>query len=322
MVKTQTIKYIILQAVIVVLTASCCVFPDALFMLAVVTVQIGLFSAIASQKPFCLSLIAPLLSYGVAFALFGNWMIAFAAVLFFPAGAFVALCVSKSCSRSKTVLVASLCFGLSMAVYCGSFAALNGGITVDELSKALYNGINYVADMSVDNLPEVYFSQGITKEAYRDLLFEAMRLFFMGVAVLICNAVAYFSTAITKKVLLRTKDNKLLNKDKDWLYVLSKPSAAMFVICYLCVLVGGDALTLPQQIAFNTVIVALLGGVLVMAARSLKQRMGIAGISSVLIYVVIYFILGMQAVLVVMSVTGLIAAFRYKPQEDKEACKK
>lgn len=55
-----------------------------------------------------------------------------------------------------------------------------------------------------------------------------------------------------------------------------------------------------------------------MAARTLRRRAGAVGAPSLLIYVVIYFIFGLQTVLVLMSITGLVAAFRYRPQGDKE----
>lgn len=81
MVKTQKIKYILLQAAIVALTATYCIFPDALYILAALTIQIGLYSAIAAQKPYALSLFSVPLSYAVAFALVGDWRVAFLSVL-------------------------------------------------------------------------------------------------------------------------------------------------------------------------------------------------------------------------------------------------
>lgn len=325
MAKTNLTKYIVFQVLIVALTAAASAFPDALLIIAALTVQAGLYTYVALQRPFWASLAAPAASYLTAFAMIGSPIFALVAVMFFPMGAVFALCINKGASRARTVLWGAVSLGVSAVLITVLYYAVNGGFSLSLLSEKLVAGFGFAADLMVAQVPEAYFTQGlagVTEEAYRRLLFGSMRMFFLGFVALLCAASSFFATAMAKRLLLSSEDCPYFKRDKEWLYVLPKPSAAAFLICYLCEVVGGDTLTLPQQIAFNTVVVALLGGVLVMSARVLKRRIGIMGISSVLIYVVIYFIFGVQAVLVIMSVTGLIAAFSYKPQEDKEVCKK
>lgn len=322
MVKTQKNKYILLQAAIVALTASCCVFPDAMFIVAAITVQIGIYSALAAQKPYVLSLVSVPASYGVAFALVGDWRIALLSVIFYPVGTLIAFCIRKGFTRTRTVLLSSVCFGTLLVGYVALVLYMWGITSFDGFATALTDGMAYLAEMSADNLPEVSLVEGLTRDAYRDLLYDFMRIASIGAFALMCNTVAFASTALTKRIVFSTKGNALLNNDQQWLYVLSKPSAVMFIVCYLCVLVGGETLTLPQQVAFNTVIVATFGGVLVMSLRAVKGKTGFAGIPKLLIYAIIFFIFGLQAVLILLSVTGLIAAFRYKNKEDKGVCRK
>ncbi len=322
MVRTQTLKYIILQAVILLLTTACCLYPDVVVFAVALTVQIGLYAAVAAQKPFWLSLLSPVLSYIIAVVMLENPVLAIASVLFFPAGALMALFIRKGLSRSKTVLVTSVTVGAGLLLFALSIIIPGGINSFDSFAEALNNTINDFAKLSVENLPDIYFTQGISEETYYNLLVEMLRVFLFGSVVLLCNIVAYVSSAIAKRAVIKTKGNTLLQNDMQWLYVMSKPSAVVYIVCYLCLLIGGETLTLPQEIAFNTVLLALLGGLLVMAVRSIKTKMGVVGLSSLFIYAVVFFIFGLEATILVMSVTGLIAVFKYKPQEDKDICKK
>lgn len=321
MAKKQTLKYILFQAAICLLTGACCFYPDILFVVAAITLQIGLFSAVACQKPFLPCLAAPVASYAVALILLRDWRVAFAGVLFVPVGLAVSFCIRKKASRTHTVFAASLTLGLAVALYALMLFVLTGDLSFERAAALLNNGVKSLVDMSVSSLPEAYFSQGITAQAYASALTESLRLFIFGAFALICNVVAFFSTSIAKKV-LRAFNSTCFSYEEKWLYVLSKPSAAFFVICFLCILVGGDALTLPERVAFYTVVIALLGGILLMAFRSIKRRISNVGFPSVLIYVIVYFMLGFGSLVALMSVTGLIEAFKYKRQEDKGSCRK
>lgn len=320
MTKTQILKYVLFQLAICALTFACCCYPDIVFLLVSVTVQIGLYSSLACQKPFLPCLVTPVASYAVAFLILGDWRLAFASVLFAPVGFVVAYCISKKFNRAQTVLVTALSFGASVVFYIALLFISSGAPTFERASSLISAGITQLADLSVENLPEAYFSQGITAEAYKELLSDSMRTFMFGAFALSCNAVAYFSTAISKKVIINTKCVKI-NFDGKWQYVLSKPSAAFFIASFICVFVGGDTLTLPERIAFYTVIVALLGGVFLMSVCSIKQRVGTFGFTSVLIYVIVYFMLGFSSLVALLSATGLIATFKYK-KEGSDTCKK
>lgn len=316
MAKKQILKYILFQAAICLLTCACCCYPDIFFIAACVTLQIGLFSAVAHQKPFLPCLAAPVVSYAAALLLLGDWRVSFAGVLFAPAGLIVAYFIHKKKNRTHTVLATSAVLGVSVALYAVALFITSGEPTFERASTLLNNGIKRLVDLSVNSLPESYFSQGITAETYATALTGSLRVFMFGAFALVCNAVAFFSTAIAKRT-VRSFEPSAFSHDEKWLYVLSKPSAAFFVACFLCVLVGGDTLTLPERIAFYTVVIALLGGILLMAFRSIKQRITTVGFPSVLIYVIVYFMLGFGSLVALMSATGLIEAFKYKKQEDK-----
>lgn len=321
MAKKQIPKYILFQAAICLLTFACCCYPDVLFILAAITLQIGLFSAVACQKPYVACTATPIVSYAVAWMLLGDWRVAFAGVLFAPVGMAVAFCIRKKATRTHTVLAASLTFGIAVALYAVMLFALSGDVTFERAANLLNNGIKQLVSLSVSSLPEAYFSQGITAEAYTVAFTESLRVFMFGVFALICNAVAFFSTAIAKKT-VRAFNSSAFSFEEKWGYILSKPSAVFFVTCFLCILVGGDTLTLPERITFYTVVIALLGGILLMAFRSIKRRVSNVGFPSVLIYIIVYFMLGFGSLVALMSATGLIEAFKYKRQEDKGSCKK
>lgn len=322
MVKTQKIKYILLQAAIVALTATYCIFPDALYILAALTIQIGLYSAIAAQKPYALSLFSVPLSYAVAFTLVGDWRVAVLSVLFWPVGTLVAVCIRKGVTRAKTVLLTSVLFGVCLVSYAVMILWMLDIRSIDEFSEKLISGMKFLAQMSANSLPEASLVKGLTRDVYEKLVYDFLRISFIGTIVFACNTVAFVSTAIAKRIVIKTKGNTMLNNDPKWLYVLSKSSALVFIVCYLCVLVGGETLTLPEQIAFNTVVIATLGGVLIMAFRAIKGKNGFAGIPVLIIYAIVLFALGLQALLILLSITGLVAAFRYKNMEDKDICKK
>lgn len=321
MAKKQILKYILFQAAICFLTCACCCYADVLFIVVSITFQIGLFSAVAYQKHFLPCLAAPIVSYVAAWLLLGDWRVALAGVLFAPAGLVVAFCIRKKANRTHTVLAVSFTFGFAVAMYAIMLFALSGEATFERAATLLNNGIKQLSDLSVNSLPDTYFSQGITSEAYAAALTDSLRIFLFGVFALVCNGVAFFSTAIAKKAVCAF-DSTAFSFETKWSYVLSKPSAAFFVICFLCILVGGDTLTLPERVTFYTVVIALLGGILLMAFRSIKRRITTMGFPSVLIYIIVYFMLGFGSLVALMSATGLIEAFKYKRQEDNGSCKK
>lgn len=326
MVENRRFKYAVtLQAVVVALTVACCLLPDALFLLAAVTAQVGLYAAAASQKPFALSLVSPLLSFGAAFVLTGEPSAAALSLMYAPAGIAAALCIRRCCKRSKTMFFTSLTFGAEMLAGVLCFFSREGVGSISDASGLVGAFLNSCAEASVKNMPDIPGVQGVGREAYRKLLYEYLRLFSFGSVALLCNAVAYFSTALSKRIMLKIRDGRLFANNSQWLYVLSKPSAVLFIVCYFCALIGGSTLSLPQRIAFNTPVVALIGGVLVMAARVVKEKLRISGLSGLIIFAVVLFFFGVRSLLVLLSVIGLITALRYKPTEDREnreICKK
>ena len=79
-------------------------------------------------------------------------------------------------------------------------------------------------------------------------------------------------------------------------------------------------MTLPQQIAFNTVMTAIQGGVFVMAFRHLRQRISTGGFAAISMYIVIALFFGLSVTAMVLSGVGVFAAFKQKSKEDNKKC--
>ncbi len=293
---------------------------DATVPVVAIIAQIGFFSAVMASgfSPWQLSV--PVVSYGIAFMLCGDPILALLSVVYIPVAVVIAICLRKKASRSTTVVLSSLTVGI-VALGCGVAWALDYGIELsfESVAALIKTTANDVTNFLVDSVPDAFYEKNLSKEVYRATLYELFRYFSIGFFVLACNVVAFISTAITKLVVsyLCSDEKKISTFAKKWNFVLSKQSAVMFIICYLCLLVGGETLTLPQQIAFNTVFVAIQGGVLVMAFNSLRAKISNGGSYVLILYLILMFFFGLPIVIIALSVSGLFAVFKPKTKEGK-----
>lgn len=281
--------------------------------------QIGFYAAVTTTSFSPWQLSVPVVSYGIAFMICGNPLLALLSLVYVPASAVIALCLRKKVSRSATVVLSSLTVGIT-ALICGLVWALNCGVelSADGISALIKDASNHITDLLVGNIPDAMFENGISKEVYRQTIFELFSYFSLGMVVLACNVIAFFSTAVTKLVVPFLGAQKNMSSfAKKWNFVLSKQSALMYLICYLCLIVGGETLTLPQQIAFNTVFVAIQGGILIMAFRFMREKMAQGGSYLLVFCFVLAFFLGIPVFIIILSFIGIFAAFKQKTKEGK-----
>jgi len=283
-----------------------------------------LFSALLASGFSLWKLLIPIASYGLSCLACGDVALAALSIFYLPASLVTVACIKKNASRSATVVLSSVTVGLT-ALTCVAIAALLSGksLSFDGVSAYIDEVSKTFAENLVSNVPDSLFNETLTKATYQALIFEGIKYFSMCFAVLFCNIVAFSSTAVTKRVLSLTKDGAggLSEFAKEWRFVLSKPSAIMFIVCYLCLIVGGETLTLPQQIAFNTVMTAIQCGVFVMAFSFLRDKVRANGFASIFVYIVFLYIFGMSFTAMVISCVGVFVTLARKTKEDNKPCK-
>lgn len=297
---------------------------SAVVAVIVIIAQIGLFSALLASGFSLWQLSVPLVSYGLSYLACGNGALASLSLFYLPASLVTSVCIRKSVSRSASVVLSSLTVGLTALAYVAVTALISGVSLSFEGVSSFIDGVSRAfAENLVSNVPDSLFNETITKATYKALVFEGIKYFSMCFAVLFCNIVAFTSTAVTKRVLSASNNAtvELSEFAKEWRFVLSKPSAVMFLVCYLCLIVGGETLTLPQQIAFNTVMTAIQCGVFVMAFGYLRQKVRVNGFASVFMYIVFWYIFGMSFTAMVISCVGVFATLARKTKEGDKPCK-
>jgi len=316
-------KYLILGAVVSILTAPIFVAWKTSAAIVLLIGQIGLFSAVTVSGFKLWHILVPLISYGIGFSVTGDPLSAALALVYVPVSAVITICLNKKLSRGVTVVLSAFTIGM-VAFGCVVATAFVNDVTVsaDGISEFLSVSAANVANSLVSEIPDSLFTNGLTREGYVRTIIEGLKYFSLSIVVLFCNLVAFSSTAVTKRAVLSLNDEEssIFGLSKNWLFVLSKPSAAVYIVCYLCLIIGGETLTLPQQIAFNTVMTAIQGGVFVMAFRHIRKRISVSGFAAIFMYIVVLYFLGLSAVAMVLSGVGLFAAFRQKSKEDNEKC--
>ncbi len=296
------------------------IFISALAVIA----QIGLYSALLSAPFNIWKLFVLPASYGLSYLVCGDPLTAAFALFYLPASLVIAFCIRKGLSRGMTVVLSSLTVGVT-AFACVAVPAFIYGVafSFDSVSAYISMVSQALAEKLVSGVPDSLFDETLTKANYQALMASGFKYFSLCFAVMFCNIAAFASTAITKRVLLYVEGGtgRLSVFAKEWLFVLSKPSAVMYIICYLCLLVGGETLTLPQQIAFNTLMTAIQCGIIVMAFSFLRERFRAYGFAAIFMYIVVFVFFGVSVAAMVLSGLGVIVTLRRKTKEDNKPCK-
>lgn len=314
-------KHLIMGVIIAAASVLCTLPYGALLPILVLTAQAGCYSVLLSAKFAWWHPLVPMASFGAAYLASNSLLLSAIAVSYVPVAVIIGICLRKGANRGVTVVLSSVGIGVTAVAYV-VISALAYGITfnVSDISSYITALSDYFANQTIASVPDSFFTESITREMYLAMLLKEFKYYSFSFLVLCCNLIAFASTAIARRVinLYGTTNAKLTTMVKDWLFVLSKPSAAMYLVCYLCLLIGGETLTTPQQIAFNTVMVAIQGGLLVMAFRNIREKMRVAGFSALIIYIILFYFFSLEGLAIVLSVSGLFAAFRQKTKEDKE----
>ncbi len=290
-------------------------------------------AVLLSSAPVILSVLVPVGVYGLGCILSGDFVLAAMPLVFFPAGFCAGICMRKGCTRRFAVSLTSVGLVLGLgAEFVFLTYYLCGGLSTQDF-RVCYNSlylyfVNYIYN-SVYNVlnanAENYGLNDVDISVYTIAYIRSFRPMLFGTVILVCNIVSYIFTAASKNLL------RFMNIDKykdlpgirgDWEFVLSKSSAMVFIISYVCLLLGGDTLTLPQASAFYAVMLAIAGGVFLMAFRAVRNKFSMGGGSNFIIIgiLLLLFLQGslMDIVMVILAVIGLSATFKQGVKEGEK----
>lgn len=288
-------------------------------------------AALVAVAPWWLSAVVPVAVYGLCLLISGDYYLSALPLTVLPAGVCGGVCMRRMCSRGFTVALVSfalvvgalLCFGiLTLALYGTiSFSAIKEcyNTIYSLIVDAVYENVYNVLKVSVE---EYGYTESFVA-TYTAAFLRSYRPMLFGTVIFTCNVVAYALTAISKRILKYAdvaKYERLPGINGDWEFVLSKSSAVVFILCYFCLLIGGDSLTLPQASAFYAVMLAIVGGVFVMAFRSIRNRVKLTGGVDLIVIGIVMFLFFQSSIMdivsMVLAVIGLSATFKSGKKEE------
>lgn len=289
-------------------------------------------AVITASLPIWITAAVPLAVFGLCYMAGGDLYLAMLPLVLLPAGIATGVCIRKKCTRGLTVGISSfgLIFGGFLAFLIVTWA--NYGIVNGTSIKACYEATyRYFTEVLFDNvynsLKTAFESYGYEEgylETYTASFLKSFRPMFFGTVIFTCNAVAYAFTAVSGrlyKMLDASKFNSLPGIDGKWEFVLTKSSAVVFTVCYICLFLGGDSLALPETSAFYAVMLAIVGGVYVMAFRSIRDRSKITGGVDLIVICIVLFLFFQSSLIDIISlvlvVIGLSATFKSNKKGDK-----
>lgn len=329
-----------------IIIAAVCLPPLALyysdgasFFLCALVAALGL-TALYAVKPSVLWLALPLASYGIGAALGADAIIGAFILATVPLGLTAGYGMYKGYSRAKTVFIsvvglfvgAAFAFVLSVIYMYGALSADAVKDGFNSLYGAVSNGIYENVVLSLESVAASYDLGEMDVHSYASLYVQTLKPIAAGMLLFAGNLIAYVFTAAAKRLVKWVDVNRfdaLLGQDEKWLFVLSKSSAGVFLGAYLCLMLGGDTLSVPEQAGFYAVFLAIFGGVIIMGARSVRnyfaQSTAWNGTSLAVILFVLFFIFGssvLSIAFVVVSASGVVASFKHKKKEVDGQCKK
>ncbi len=325
-------KYAALFLAAVLLPPFVAVYVDISGLLPIALVSSVILGVLTASAPLPLALAVPVGLYAWGYILFGDFLSPVTPLVFLPAGFIAGLCMRRKCSRRLTVALTSAGFLISLAAefaiitysLCGSLSAWALEATYNELyvffTNAAYNNIYNVLNANAKN----YGLAESDVALYTVTYIRSYRPMFFGTVLLICNIVAYIFTAVSKRILkyLDTeKYNSLPGINGNWEFVLSKSSATVFIVCYICLFLGGDTLSLPQASAFYAVMLAIVGGVFLMAFRTLRSKLRISSSNLVITGVILLLFFSgsiLDIVTIILAIIGLSATFKQDRNKEGE----
>ena len=324
-------KYAALFAAAVLLPPFVAVYVDLSGLLPAALLSSVILGVLTASAPLALAFAVPVGLYAWGYVLFGDFLSPVTPLIFLPAGFLAGMCMRRKCSRRLTVALTSAGFLLSLAAefaivtysICGSLSAKAMNATYNELyvffTNAAYNSIYNVLNTNAK-------SYGLAESdvaLYTTSYIKSYRPMFFGTVLLICNIVSYLFTAVSKRILKyldAEKHNGLPGINGSWEFVLSKSSATVFIVCYVCLFLGGETLSLPQASAFYAVMLAIVGGVFLMAFRSLRSKLHISNSNLIIASVILLFFFSgsiLDIVTIILAIIGLSATFKQDKKGDE-----
>lgn len=299
---------------------------SGIFFLLGIIISVSLFASILVLKWSLISFVPMIVSVVAVYFLSSSSLLAMCYSFSMPLGVLIAFCIRKKYKRAKTVLFTSIGFAIAtiacavvyLVAYCGSYSLSSLGNALKSTGAEIKNQILIEMERSL-LLQLENTGVKIDTAAYIAAFSSLMNYVSFGVTAFVINCVSYFSTSITKLSLNGLGDNKInaFFNESNWQFVLSKASAIVFLLVYLCIQIGGETLTQPQIVAFYAVLLAISGGVLLMAVNRIRNSIKKNG-NFVMLFLLAgtAFFLGIYPVLLIMIIMGLIATFSFK--SDKE----
>ncbi len=313
-----------------VATAVLAVFMnDFAFFVAGIVLCVALYSSTLIINWSLLSFIAPAASVVAVYAISDSSFMAFCFALYLPLGIISAFCVRKCYKRAKMVLFLSVGFGVA-AISC---LVVYFFITYDEISLSAFRNaiISRVGAIKREFLSQTEYALVLQADAqkldinissYISALSNLINYISFGLAAFIFNSASYLSTVFTKFTLKGFGGEKITTpfESDSWQFVLSKPSAVAFIAAYLCLAIGAETLTYAQTVAFYAIVIALSGGVLLMAVNRIKHSVkNSRSFFLPLLLAVLMFFFGTFMLILTLFVIGLFATFTFKNKEKADA---
>lgn len=346
MIKNSKLKYYALLAVAALVPLLVLVFDikylfqsaSSLFPLGLL-VSSAILAALFAVKPSPLLLVAPLALYGGMYALSGSFVVSAFSAVALPMAIGVGICMRRKLARGLTVTVATLCMAGGVGMCFVILTAICfGNISVSSFVRCYNSYIvpaaHYFKDLigqtmaeSMERYAESFGVDSFDATDYALAYVASLKTVVFGWLFLGANIISYAFTALSGRTAAYVDDGYLKalpGVNGRWEFVLAKSSAVVFIVCYACLKIGGDDLTVPQVSAFNAIMYAIIGGVLVMAFRTIKERIRSRGGVEILIMAVVGFVFFgdtfMSFAITALTVVGLYAALRAKKETD-DKCK-
>ena len=267
-----------------------------------------------------------------------DYMFSALAVALLPSCVCAGVCMRRRCSRGQTIVAVVACIGLGVflgiaVIVFALYGSISYNIAVSfnrdylvplkgQLLTSVYDSIHNSMEQLMAQLGEEY--SGIDVSTYSIAYIKSLRPMSVGIVLFSVATVAYLFTELIKQVVKVVDENKLKNLpgiEGKWEYVLSKGSAVAFIIAYFCMFIGGETLKIAEATAFYAIVMTILGGVLVMAFRSIKNRIKLRGWGDLIFPAILIVLFLSDYIITILTVIGLVASFRVKAEDD-EKCKK
>lgn len=291
------------------------------------------FASLASL--FCIKpspLLAALPLAVCAFACFNNDNYYFSAIsaVLLCASVGVAVCMRLRFSRGRTVAISGMCTAVGV-LFAASIIVVSiyGSLTFKNFVDFFYtvrdNAVYELYNEIVNSVNVLYDSLGESVDAtsYAIAYIRYLIPQSIGAVLLLVITATYFFTELAKqfvKIVDREYLKQLPGINGQWEYVLPRSSAVAFIIFWFCLFIGGDALKTSETAAFYAVMMPLLGGVLVMAFRSIRDRVRRRGWADLIFPTIIAVFFLSDYILSILSIIGLVSTFKMKPGDD-DKCK-